>query len=102
MDTVALAQIAPVVTLSNVTHWGELASDIADLLAPHLMAHYPSWRFGCAKPDPRAVQTVVRLHDVHPSQLLHVGDSLDHGVRGALAAGAWGAWALWITPHTPA
>ncbi|MFB9535128.1 MULTISPECIES: HAD family hydrolase [Streptomyces] len=93
-----IAQIVPVVTLSNVTYWDELASDITGLLAPHLMAHYPSWRLGCAKPDPRAVQTVARLHDVHPSQLLHVGDSLDYDVRGALAAGAR---ALWMTPQTP-
>ncbi|MET7489370.1 HAD hydrolase-like protein [Streptomyces sp. NPDC005538] len=65
------------------------------------MAHYPSWRLGCAKPDPRAVQTVVRLHDVHPSQLLHVGDSLDHGVRGALAAGAWGGMGAVDNPAHP-
>ncbi|MFF1714393.1 HAD family hydrolase [Streptomyces sp. NPDC058268] len=93
-----IAQIAPVVTLSNVTYWDELASDVAGLLAPHLLAHYPSWRLGFAKPDPRAVQTVARLHGVPPSQLLHVGDSLDYDIRGALAAGAR---ALWITPHPP-
>lgn len=93
-----IARIMPVVTLSNVTYWDERASDITCLLAPHLMAHYPSWQVGFAKPDPRAVQTVARLHNVHPSQLLHVGDSLDYDIRGALAAGAR---ALWITPHSP-
>ncbi|MFC8852463.1 HAD family hydrolase [Streptomyces sp. NPDC057144] len=97
----AVAQIArdvPVVTLSNVSHWDERETDVAALLTPHLRAHHPSWRIGFAKPDPRAVETVARLHDRDPAEVLHVGDSLDYDVRGALAAGAQ---ALWITPRPP-
>ncbi|MFD4123856.1 HAD family hydrolase [Streptomyces globisporus] len=93
-----IARVVPVVTLSNVSHWDERETDVAALLAPHLRAHHPSWRIGFAKPDPRAVETVARLHDRDPAEVLHVGDSLDYDVRGALAAGAQ---ALWITPRPP-
>ncbi|MGC4950095.1 HAD family hydrolase [Streptomyces sp. DT224] len=93
-----IARVVPVVTLSNVSHWDERETDVAALLAPHLRAHHPSWRLGVAKPDPRAVQTVARLHGHDPAQVLHVGDSFDCDVRGALAAGAQ---ALWITSRAP-
>ncbi len=93
-----IARVVPVVTLSNVSHWDERETDVATLLAPHLRAHHPSWQLGFAKPDPRAVQTVASLHDRDPAEVLHVGDSLDYDVRGALAAGAQ---ALWITPRPP-
>ncbi|MER5813741.1 HAD hydrolase-like protein [Streptomyces californicus] len=99
VDAVArIARVVPVVTVSNVSHWDERETDVAALLAPHLRAHHPSWRIGFAKPDPRAVKTVARLHDRDPAEMLHVGDSLDYDVRGALAAGAQ---ALWITPRPP-
>ncbi|MFD3905692.1 HAD family hydrolase [Streptomyces californicus] len=99
VDAVArIARVVPVVTLSNVSHWDERETDVAALLAPHLRAHHPSWRIGFAKPDPRAVKTVARLHDRDPAEMLHVGDSLDYDVRGALAAGAR---ALWITSYPP-
>ncbi|MFF2025035.1 HAD family hydrolase [Streptomyces sp. NPDC058171] len=93
-----IARFVPVVTLSNVSYWDERGTDVAALLAPHLRAHHPSWRLGFAKPDPRAVQTVARLHGRDPAEVLHVGDSLDCDVRGALAAGAQ---ALWITSCLP-
>lgn len=91
-----IARVVPVVTLSNVSHWDERATDVASLLSPHLRAHHPSWRLGFAKPDARAVETVARLHGRDPAEVLHVGDSLDYDVRGAIAAGAH---ALWITPR---
>ncbi|MFF4767380.1 HAD family hydrolase [Streptomyces sp. NPDC001255] len=93
-----ISQFVPVVTLSNVSHWDECESDISGLLTPHLRAHHPSWRLGYAKPDRRAVQTVARLHGFGPAEVLHVGDSFDYDVRGALAAGAR---ALWITTGVP-
>ncbi|NBE51206.1 HAD hydrolase-like protein [Streptomyces sp. YC537] len=93
-----IARIAPVVTLSNVSYWDERETDVAALLAPHLQAHHPSWQLGFAKPDPRAVRTVARLHGRDPAEVLHVGDSFDYDVRGALAAGAH---ALWINPRPP-
>ncbi|MEU2227039.1 HAD hydrolase-like protein [Streptomyces sp. NPDC018347] len=89
-----IARVVPVVTLSNVSHWDEQETDVAALLAPHLQAHHPSWQLGFAKPDARAVETVARLHGRNPAEVLHIGDSLDYDVRGALAAGAN---ALWIT-----
>ncbi|WP_371665834.1 HAD hydrolase-like protein [Streptomyces sp. NBC_01241] len=93
-----IARVVPVVTLSNVSHWDEQETDVAALLAPYLRAHHPSWQLGFAKPDARAVETVARLHGREPAEMLHVGDSLDYDVRGALAAGAH---ALWITPRAP-
>lgn len=93
-----IARVVPVVTLSNVSHWDERETDVAALLAPHLQAHHPSWQLGFAKPDPRAVETVARLHGRDPADVLHIGDSFDYDVRGALAAGAQ---ALWITPRPP-
>ncbi|MFD4926354.1 HAD family hydrolase [Streptomyces goshikiensis] len=93
-----IACVVPVVTLSNVSHWDEQETDVAALLAPHLRAHHPSWQLGFAKPDPAAVQTVARLHGREPAEVLHVGDSLDYDVHGALAAGAQ---TLWITPRPP-
>lgn len=93
-----IARVVPVVTLSNVSHWDEQETDVAALLAPHLRAHHPSWQLGFAKPDARAVETVARLHGREPTEMLHVGDSLDYDVRGALAAGAK---AVWITSRTP-
>ncbi|MFH9038084.1 HAD family hydrolase [Streptomyces sp. NPDC017966] len=93
-----IARVVPVVTLSNVSHWDEQETDVAALLAPHLLAHHPSWQLGFAKPDARAVETVARIHGREPAEMLHVGDSLDYDIRGALAAGAH---ALWVTPRTP-
>ncbi|WP_266978716.1 HAD family hydrolase [Streptomyces sp. NBC_01669] len=93
-----IARVLPVVTLSNVSHWDERETDVAALLAPHLQAHHPSWQLGFAKPDPGAVRTVARLHGRDPAEVLHVGDSFDYDVRGALAAEAQ---ALWITSRPP-
>lgn len=93
-----IAQVVPAVTLSNVSHGDEQETNVATLLAPYLRAHHPSWQLGFAKPDPLAVQTVARLHGSDPAEVLHVGDSFDYDVRGALAAGAQ---ALWITSSLP-
>ncbi|KAB7835799.1 hypothetical protein FRZ00_26535 [Streptomyces mobaraensis] len=91
----ALARVVPVVTMSNVTRWDERPGDVAARFAPHLAAHYPSWRLGFAKPDPRALRAVAAQHRLPAGQLVHVGDAFDYDVRGALAAGAR---AVWITP----
>ncbi|MFI5804449.1 HAD family hydrolase [Streptomyces sp. NPDC051561] len=87
-----IAAVVPVVTLSNVTYWDDQGCDVRALFAPHVRAHYPSWRVGFAKPDPRAVQTVARLHGVLPAEVLHVGDSYVYDVLGARAAGAQALW----------
>ncbi|MFC4512188.1 HAD family hydrolase [Streptomyces ehimensis] len=91
----ALARAVPVVTMSNVTGWDERPGDVAARLAPHLSAHYPSWRLGFAKPDPRALRAVAMRHRLPAERLVHIGDAFDYDVRGALAAGAL---AVWITP----
>ncbi|WP_439681575.1 HAD hydrolase-like protein [Embleya sp. MST-111070] len=95
----AIAARAPVVTMSNVCrHDEESAMSVTDALGPHLSAHHPSWRLGFAKPDPRALAAVAALHHVAPGELIHVGDSLDYDVAGALGAGAR---AVWITRSRP-
>ncbi|MFI8943249.1 HAD hydrolase-like protein [Streptomyces syringium] len=88
-----ISHASPVVTMSNVTSWDD-RGDVARHLGPCLTAHYPSWRLGFAKPDPRALRAVAARHGVPVSGLVHVGDSLDYDVLGALAAGAQ---AIWIT-----
>uniref|UniRef100_H2Y4H9 Haloacid dehalogenase-like hydrolase domain-containing protein 3 n=1 Tax=Ciona savignyi TaxID=51511 RepID=H2Y4H9_CIOSA len=52
-----------------------------------------SHNYGFEKPDPRifhaAIEKVKELHrkDIHPSEMLHVGDSLEKDYFGAISAG---------------
>lgn len=90
-----IARLVSVVTLSNVTWWDDRVGDIQTLLAPHSAGHYPSWRLGFAKPDPKAVRTVAAAHGAEADAVLMIGDSFECDVRGALAAGAR---AVWVNP----
>lgn len=81
-----MARVVPVVPLWNVSHWDELDTDVTVLLAPRILAHHPSWQLGFAKPGPRAVEAVARLHGRDPVGVRHVGDSLDNDVRGGKRA----------------
>jgi putative hydrolase of the HAD superfamily len=56
-------------------------------LADHVDLVVASSSIPAAKPDPRAFRHVVDALAVRPDQAVMVGDSLDHDVRGALAAG---------------
>lgn len=47
---------------------------------------------GAAKPSPATFLRAASLLDVRPGSVLHVGDSLEGDVRGALAAGMKAAW----------
>jgi putative hydrolase of the HAD superfamily len=42
---------------------------------------------GAAKPDPALIRAALQVAGAEPGQALHVGDSLEHDVAGARAAG---------------
>lgn len=48
--------------------------------------------YGKAKPHPDIFAEAVRLAGVHPSECLHVGDSLEDDVQGAMSAGVRPVW----------
>ena len=50
----------------------------------------PSATFGAAKPDPTVFEAALALAGASPQEAIHVGDSLDHDVEGARAAGVRG------------
>lgn len=49
-------------------------------------------RDGLAKPDTALFQATCKQLDITPNQILHIGDSLDSDVQGALNAGSYSAW----------
>jgi FMN phosphatase YigB (HAD superfamily) len=95
-----LASLLPVATLSNVCYADDDGS-VARVLGPYLNGHYPSYRLGYAKPDPRTLHAVADAHGVSPEVIVHIGDSVECDVRAALRAGAR---AVWISggPHQAA
>ncbi|MBI4496758.1 MAG: HAD family hydrolase [Chloroflexi bacterium] len=66
------------------------------LVALHLGRRFSpiviSEEVGLAKPDPRIFRYALDLAGVRPEQTLFVGDSLDHDVAGARAAGVPVVW----------
>lgn len=56
-------------------------------LAPLLDGVVTSAELGCAKPDPAILAHGLALAGVGPEEALHVGDSVEHDVAGARAAG---------------
>lgn len=90
-----LAEIAPTVTLSNSIAWHAHHHEaIRQACGRHLTAVHTSYELGAAKPDVAAFDAVADAHDVDPEDLVHVGDSWQADVLGALDAGAR---AVWIT-----
>ncbi|WP_017239003.1 HAD family hydrolase [Streptomyces sp. SS] len=51
-----------------------------------------SARTGAIKPEPEAFAAVEQASGLRPGELLHVGDSMNADVRGAMAAGWHTAW----------
>jgi putative hydrolase of the HAD superfamily len=56
-----------------------------------------SGEIGCAKPEPAAFETVLRLLGARPEEAAMVGDSLENDVHGALRAGF--AAVVWMCPN---
>ncbi len=96
----ALAQRYPLISVSN----GNAQLDRVGL-APHFHAALSATSYGIAKPDARIFLEAARLAEVHPEQMLHVGDDMTLDVLGALGAGFQAVWLnrqghAW--PHTHA
>jgi FMN phosphatase YigB (HAD superfamily) len=94
----ALGNLAPVVTLSNVTRMELNANLACPELSPWVVAQFPSCRTGYAKPDRRAFKAVGSQLGIGMSNMVHVGDSWECDVLGALAAGAT---AIWLSNDRP-
>jgi putative hydrolase of the HAD superfamily len=58
----------------------------------HIDAVLTSAQVGAAKPDPEIFHAALALAAVPAGQALHVGDSLEHDVAGARAAGVAAVW----------
>jgi FMN phosphatase YigB (HAD superfamily) len=87
-----LSEIAPVVTLSNVSALDFDEDELSAVTDPYVVAHYPSCRTGRVKPDPRAFLAVSDRHQVPISEVIHIGDNWECDVVGATAAGAKAIW----------
>jgi len=81
-----------IIAFSNCTPWEANGLDEYGL-NDYISKVYYSYNIGVAKPDIRAFQYVQNDVDVHPNQILHIGDTLGTDVKGALAAG-WNACLL--------
>lgn len=91
----ALAALAPTVTLSNSIAWhAHHHRAVERACAPHLTALHTSYELQAVKPDAAAFHAVAAAHGVDPEDVVHVGDSWQADVLGALDAGAR---AVWIT-----
>jgi HAD superfamily hydrolase (TIGR01549 family) len=81
----------PVAIISNSE--GHLAELVAELgWASDFDVVVDSGRLGVDKPDRRIFEHACAAIDVSPEQLLHVGDSWEADVQGALGAAASAVW----------
>lgn len=91
----------PVVALSNGN------ADVGRIgLGPYFRAAISAQEFGVGKPDPRIFLAAAGAADVHPHNVLHVGDDATLDVLGALNAGMQTAWVnradhLWTHESVP-
>jgi FMN phosphatase YigB (HAD superfamily) len=85
-----LAEIAPVVALSNMAVTGG-PERVNKVRAEHfgtLRAVYTSFKLGGAKPEPWLWQVVAGRHGAEIENVVHIGDQLIADVYGALWAGS--------------
>ncbi len=75
----------PLFYLSNAV--GYTGMTAAPAYYSYARAVFHSWQIGVCTPDRAAFDTVVGAVGVPPEAMLHVGDSFDTDVAGALAAG---------------
>lgn len=87
-----LSMCAPVVTLSNVSPLDFNPQTLRECLGEYVIAQYPSCRLRYAKPDRRAFEAVAGRHSGSTATLIHIGDSWDFDILGALASGARAIW----------
>lgn len=85
-----LAEIAPVVALSNMAVTGG-PERVAAVRREHfgaLVGVYTSFQLGGAKPEPWLWQAIAGRHAAEIENVVHIGDQLTTDVYGALWAGA--------------
>ena len=72
-----------------VSNWDVSLHEVLDAtgLRPLLDGVVASAELGCAKPDPAPLLAGLALAGAAPEEALHVGDSVEHDVEGARAAG---------------
>lgn len=81
----------PVAILSNSEgHLDELVRELG--LSDHFRAVVDSGRLGFEKPDPRIFRHTAHQLGVDCTELIHIGDSWEADVQGALGVGAFGVW----------
>jgi len=66
----------------------------------HFMVILCSRDLGVRKPDPRIFHHVLQRMDVRPEEAVHVGDSLEADVEGALKAGMKAIWVRGSQPES--
>ncbi|WP_210398271.1 HAD family hydrolase [Motiliproteus sediminis] len=75
---------------------GALSNGNADItmvgLADLFSFSFNADQVGSAKPEPLMFQRMLEHTGARPEQVLHVGDSIEHDVRGAQAAGLHTLW----------
>lgn len=72
-----------------VSNWDVSLHEVLDAtgLAPLVDGAIASAELGRAKPDPAPILAGLALAGVRPQEALHAGDSVEHDVAGAVAAG---------------
>lgn len=89
----ALANIAPVVALSNISVTGhDRLADVDRHLGSYLSAIYTSFALGGRKPERWLWHHIATLHHTTTDQLIHCGDRWIEDVLGASYAGAQAVW----------
>jgi FMN phosphatase YigB (HAD superfamily) len=89
----ALAQVAPVVALSNLSVTGvDRIAAVERHLGRHLSAIYTSYGLGGRKPERWLWRHIAQLHDTTPERVVHCGDRWIEDVLGAADAGAHAVW----------
>ena len=87
-----LANLAPTVTLSNTLACHVHHHTAVREACPELLDCYRSCQLGVAKPDRRVFETVAGFHHVDPTAVIHVGDSWEADIVGALGGGGRAVW----------
>lgn len=88
----AISEVAAVGMITN----GPTTIQRAKIERFQLEAHFPviivSEEVGCWKPDPRIFAIALEQTGHEPSEAIYVGDSADHDIPGARAAGMRSVW----------
>ncbi len=91
----AIAAVAEIAAVGMVTN-GPTAIQRAKIEMFRLEAHFPvivvSEEVGCWKPDPRIFAIALERSGHQPAEAIYVGDSAEHDVPGARAAGMRTVW----------